>query len=110
MSGGTPAGAAGSHVVIAELEVKPERLGAFVALARSFAAECLAREPGCRQFQVVRLESTLHHVLFFEAYEDVAAFDAHRASDHLVRFKAAFQDMVTGEQPLRQGQREQEAP
>lgn len=110
MSSSTPAGAAGSHVVIAELEVKPERLGAFVALARSFAAECLAREPGCRQFQVVRLETTPHHVLFFEAYDDAAAFDAHRAAGHLVRFKAAFQDMVTDEQPLRQGQREQEGP
>jgi quinol monooxygenase YgiN len=110
VSGGTPAGGAGAHVVIAELEVKPERLGEFVALARSFAAECLAREPGCRQFQVVRLESTPHHVLFFEAYDDAAAFDAHRATDHLARFKAAFQDMVMGEQPLRQGQREQEGP
>lgn len=108
MSSSTPAGAAGSHVVIAELEVKPERLGAFVALARSFAAECLAREPGCRQFQVVRLETTPHHVLFFEAYDDAAAFDAHRAAGHLVRFKAAFQDMVTDEQPLRQGRREHE--
>lgn len=110
MSGNTAASAAGSHVVIAELEVKPERLAAFVALARSFAAECLRREPGCRQFQVVRLESTPHHVLFFEAYDDAAAFDAHRASGHLLRFKAAFQDMVRGEQPLRQGQREQEGP
>lgn len=110
MSACTPAGAAGSHVVIAELEVKPEQLGAFIALARSFAAECLAREPGCRQFQVVRLESTPHHVLFFEAYDDAAAFEGHRASDHLLRFKAAFKDLVTGERPLRQGWREQEGP
>ncbi len=100
----------GSHVVIAELGVRPERLVEFVALARSFAAECLAREPGCRQFQVVRLDSTPDHVLFFEAYDDAAAFAAHGASAHLVRFKAAFQDLVTGEQPLRQGRREQEAP
>jgi quinol monooxygenase YgiN len=42
-------------------------------------------------------------VLFFEVYKDLAAFDVHRASDHLLRFKAAFQGMVTGEQPLRQG-------
>jgi len=95
------AAAAGGHVVIAELEVKPERLGEFIALARSFAAECLTRETGCRQFQVVRLDP--RRVLFFEAYDHVSAFDAHRASDHLARFKAAFQDMVTGEQPLRQG-------
>ena len=122
MSSGKPAAAAalavevaveavaGHHVVIAELAAKPERLGAFIALARSFADECLTREPGCRQFQIVRLASPPAHVLFFEAYDDAAAFDAHRGSDHLVRFKTAFQDMVTGEQPLRQGQLEQEGP
>ncbi len=98
-------GTAGSLVVIAELQVKPDSLEAFVALARSFAADCLAQEPGCRQFQVVQLESTPCHVLFFEAYDDEAAFAAHRASTHLVSFKASFQDMVAGEKPLRQGQR-----
>jgi quinol monooxygenase YgiN len=105
---GPSAAKTGRHVVIAELEVKPERMGDFIELARSFAAECLALDPGCRQFQVVRLGSSPHRVLFFEAYDDVAAFDAHRASDHLVRFRSAFQDMVAGEQPLRQGLLEQE--
>jgi quinol monooxygenase YgiN len=99
-------GLAGSHVVIAELAVSRERLGDFVALARSFASECLDREPGCRQFQVVQLDTTPDHVLFFEVYDDIAAFNVHGASDHLVRFKAAFQGMVTAEQPLRQGRRE----
>ena len=108
MSAASSAAKAGSHWVIAELDVRPERMEAFVALARSFAAECLTREPGCRQFQVVRLETTPHRVLFVEAYDDVAAFDAHRASDHLVRFRAGFQGMVTGEQPLRQGRLERE--
>jgi quinol monooxygenase YgiN len=107
VSGAATAGAAGTHVVIAELEVKPGQMDSFVALARSFAAECLVCEPGCRQFQVVRLDSTPQHVLLFEAYDDAAAFSAHRASGHLARFKAAFEHMVAGEQPLRQGQREQ---
>jgi quinol monooxygenase YgiN len=110
VSHGSSAATVGSHVVIAELEVKPERMGDFIALARLFAAECLERETGCRQFQVVRLESTPHRVLFFEAYDRPGAFDAHRASEHLVRFKAAFQDMVMGEQPLRQGILEREQP
>ncbi len=108
MSNGQSAALTGSRVVIAELEVKPDRVGDFVALAQSFAADCVALETGCRQFQVVRLDSTPPRVLFFEAYDDVAAFDAHRASDHLVHFKAAFQGMVTGEQPLRQGVLERE--
>lgn len=106
MSGAPLETAVGAHLVIAELEVRPERLEAFVALARAFAAECLAREPGCRQFQVVRLETSPGQVLFFEAYDGVAAFDAHRASDHLRRFKAAFAPMVSGERPLRQGRLE----
>lgn len=100
--------AAGGHVVIAELAAKPGRLDDFVALARAFAAECRAREAGCRQFEVVRLASPAQHVLFFEVYDDLAAFDDHRASDHLARFKQAFQDLVSGEQPLRQGRLEVE--
>lgn len=91
-------------VVIAELAARHGQRSDLVALARSFAAECLAQEPGCRQFQVVELETSPDHLLFFEVYDDAAAFDAHRASDHLARFKAAFKDMVAGEQPLRVGQ------
>lgn len=106
MNDGTSAATAGGHVVIAELEAKPGHLYEFVALARSFAAECCAREPGCRQFQVVRLESSPLRVLFFEVYDNVAAFDAHRASEHLVRFKLARQHLVAGDQPLRQGRLE----
>ena len=109
MSNRSSVAATEGHVVIAELEAKPERMEEFIALARLFAAECLAREPGCCQFQVVRLGSSPHRVLFFEVYKDLAAFDVHRASDYLLRFKAAFQDMVTGEQPLRQGDLEPQA-
>lgn len=101
-----PAAVVGGHVVIAELELRPEREDDFIALARSFAAECRARETGCRQFQAVRLATTPPRVLFFEVYDDDAAFEAHRASDHLRRFQAAFQGMVAGEQPLRQGRLE----
>ena len=106
MIGGPDAAAGGHRVVIAELEVQPQQLDAFVALAGAFAAECLAREPGCRQFQVVRLESAPPRVLFFEVYGDDAAFEAHCAAGHLSAFKLAFADLVTGEQPLRHGRLE----
>lgn len=97
------AAAAGACVVIAELQVKSLRKSEFVALARDFADECLAREPGCRQFQVVLIETTPNHVLFFEVYDDADAFETHRASPHLTRFKAAFDGMVQAEMPLRYG-------
>jgi quinol monooxygenase YgiN len=94
---------AGALVVIAEFDVKPDRQREFLALALGFADQCLAREPGCRQFDVVALETTPQGVLFYEAYEGTAAFEAHCRSDHLARFKAAFRDLVAGERALRKG-------
>jgi quinol monooxygenase YgiN len=93
-------------IVIAEFELLPARLGDFLALARGFAGECLAREPGCRQFDVVVLEGTPSGVLFYEAYDDLAAFEAHGRAAHLAVFQAAFKGLVVGEHPLRKGRRE----
>lgn len=98
-----PSHKVGACVVIAEFEVKPESLDAFVALARRFAQECLESEPRCLQFDVVRLESTLNGVLFYEAYDDATAFAAHCTSAHLSRFKTAFPNLIVGERPLRKG-------
>lgn len=99
-----PAIEVGACVVIAEFEVKPDSFGDFTALARRFADECLEREPGCRQFEVVQLETTPNAVLFYETYGDAAAFEAHCRSDHLARFKATFPPLIVGERPLRRGQ------
>ncbi len=95
----------GACVVVAEFEVLPHRLQAFLALARSFAGECLSQEPGCRQFDVVLLEDAPLAVLFYEAYDDLAAFEAHGRAAHLAVFKAAFKGLVVGERPLRLGRR-----
>ena len=88
---------------MAEFDIKAEALDDFIALARRFAQECLDREPGCRQFEVVRIESTPPGVLFYETYDDAAAFEVHCGSAHLVRFKVAFAPLINGERPLRKG-------
>ncbi len=94
-----------SHIIIAEFEVQPERFAEFLALARRFSVECVESEPGCWQFDVVELTTTPNGVLFYEAYDDLAAFQAHCATPHLAAFKKAFKDLVVGEKPLRQGSR-----
>lgn len=99
---------AAGYVVIAEFEVKPSRFGDFLALARAFAQSCLDNEPGCLQFDVVQLETTASGVLFYEAYEDTAAFAAHCQSAHLARFKTEFPEMIVAEKPLRRGIRGQD--
>lgn len=92
-------------MVIAEFEVEPARFDEFLALARGFAGECLRHEPGCRQFDVVCLHSPPQGVLFYEAYDSLAAFAAHGQAAHLVRFKAARVGLIVSERPLRQGDR-----
>ena len=96
---------ASSHIVIAEFEVRPECFAEFIALARRFSEECVESEPGCWQFDVVELTTTPNGVLFYEAYDDLSAFEAHCRAPHLATFKKAFKDLVVGEKPLRQGSR-----
>lgn len=89
--------------MIAEFEVKAAALDDFVELARGFSRECLESEPGCWQFDVVLLDEPSAGVLFYEAYDDEAAFEMHRRSAHLARFKTAFPPLIVGERPLRRG-------
>ena len=93
------------YVVIAEFEVKSSRLGDFLVLANAFSRTCLENEPGCMQFDVVQLDTPPRGVLFYEAYENSAAFDAHCQSTHLARFKLAFPEMIVAEKTLRRGLR-----
>ncbi|MDP9095229.1 MAG: antibiotic biosynthesis monooxygenase, partial [Pseudomonadota bacterium] len=70
-------------MVIAEFDVQAEALDDFAVLSRRFAQECLDHESGCQRFDIVQLESTPHGVLFYELYDDAAAFEAHCRSPHL---------------------------
>lgn len=77
-------------VVLAEFQVKPGCLEAFLALAREDASHSVRDEPGCRRFDVTVLEGGQDRVLFYEIYDDRAAFDAHLTTPHLARFRAGF--------------------
>lgn len=94
-------GPAAAFVVLAEFVVRPDALDAFLALARDDASHSVADEPGCRQFDVVQMEGTPHHVLFYEVYDSRAAFDAHLRTPHLARFRAGFPALVLEQRPVR---------
>ncbi|MFG1350137.1 putative quinol monooxygenase [Xanthobacter autotrophicus] len=89
-------------VVIAEFDVEPARLDDFLAVARDDAAHSVADEPGCRQFEVIVLEGS-STVVFYEVYDDRAAFDAHLETPHLARFRDAFPALIRAEQRVRFG-------
>ncbi|MGY2049060.1 putative quinol monooxygenase [Methylobacterium sp. JK268] len=88
-------------VVIAEFVVRPGCLDAFLDLARADARASVAHEPGCRTFDVAVSESDPLTVLFYEVYDDRAAFDAHLDTPHLAAFRAGFPTLVAEERPVR---------
>ncbi|TNC07693.1 antibiotic biosynthesis monooxygenase [Methylobacterium terricola] len=88
-------------VVIAEFRVKPGSLDAFLALAHDDARSSVADEPGCRAFDVAVSESDPQAVVFYEVYDDRAAFDAHLETPHLARFRDGFPALIAEERPVR---------
>lgn len=90
-----------AFVVIAEFQVKPDSLAAFLEAARDDALHSVADEPGCRQFDVICPEGSDDVVVFYEVYDSREAFDAHLETPHLGRFREAFPSLIVEERPVR---------
>ncbi|RWH66988.1 putative quinol monooxygenase [Mesorhizobium sp.] len=88
-------------VVIPEFRVRPQVRTAFLDAALDDAQHSLADEAGCRRFDVVCPESAEDMVLFYEIYDDRAAFDAHLQTPHLKRFQAAMKALEVEETVVR---------
>ena len=90
-----------AFVIVAEFEVKPEAIDAFLAAAVADASASVANEPGCRQFDVTRSNDQPNHVLLYEVYDSAAAFDAHLETPHLKVFRDQIEPMVASRQARR---------
>jgi (4S)-4-hydroxy-5-phosphonooxypentane-2,3-dione isomerase len=51
-------------------------------------------EPGCRDFIITVSQKDPNHVFIFEVYDDTAALEAHRQTDHFKKYAATTKDMV----------------
>jgi len=49
-------------------------------------AEASEAEPGCREFKVYREKGEPRTFVLYEVYDDEAAFEAHRESEHFKRY------------------------
>jgi quinol monooxygenase YgiN len=90
-----------AFVVIAEFQVKPGKLSAFLEAAQDDAKHSVADEPGCRQFDVICPEGSNDTVVFYEVYDSRLDFDAHLETPHLARFRQAFPSLIVEERPVR---------
>lgn len=73
-------------VLIVEFQVKPECLDKFNELIAINAKASVAEEPGCRQFDVLQNNDDPNHVVLYEVYDSLAAFQDHMGRAHTQAF------------------------
>jgi autoinducer 2-degrading protein len=75
--------------LVVSLKVNPGMRGRFLEAAEENSAASLREEPGCLRFDVVQDNHDPDHYLFYELYQDEAAFQAHRSTPHFARWRQA---------------------
>jgi (4S)-4-hydroxy-5-phosphonooxypentane-2,3-dione isomerase len=94
LRGQQAAAQSGPYLVnLVNLDIAPESFDKFMAAAKENGAAS-PKDPGCREFNIIVADNDPHHVVFFEAYDNAAALEAHRATDHFKKFIATTKDMV----------------
>jgi quinol monooxygenase YgiN len=80
-----------------DLEIAPAQLDKFLEALRENGASTI-KEPHCRQYDILQLISEPNQIHIYELYENEAAVQAHRASDHFKKYRATTKDMVVKSQ------------
>ena len=81
--------------VCVDFEVDPASLDAFLPLMQKNAAESLANETGCRQFDITQDPQNPTKIFLYELYDDAAAFETHKQARHYLEFNDATRWMIT---------------
>ena len=82
--------------VVAQLKVKAGGQDGFEEAAKQLVAAVNANEPGCKLYQLFKVQESATDYVFMEQYESQAAVDAHRASDHFKTLGAAMGPFLDG--------------
>ena len=80
-------------VLIVDFEVKEGMAEQVLALVSENARKAVETEPGCRQFDVLRVPHEPDHFMLYEVYDDEAAFKAHGETAHFNEFIAKARPM-----------------
>ncbi len=82
--------------VVAQIKIKAGESAGFEEVAGKLVQAVNANEPGCRLYQLFKVTESETDYLFMEQYDDQAAVDAHRASDHFKTLGAAMGPFMDG--------------
>ena len=84
---------AGVYINAVDLDIVPaERQKYLAAITENGMAA--VTEPGCRRFDILNLASDPNHFLLYEVYDNEAAFQAHRATDHFKKYAVTTAGLV----------------
>ena len=83
------------YVVLVNLTIQPEHIGAFEKAAIRNARTSVNVEQGCHRFDVSKSETSPVEWMFYELYTDRAAFDYHHAQPHFLEYDETVRPYVT---------------
>jgi (4S)-4-hydroxy-5-phosphonooxypentane-2,3-dione isomerase len=81
------------YINAVDLDINPADTDKFLAALKTNGAAAV-KEPGCREFNITVSQKDPNHVFIFEVYDNAAALEAHRATDHFKAYAATTKDMV----------------
>ena len=80
--------------LVVEFKVEPGTKAQFLEIIGEHAAQTLAGEEGCLQFEVCDPLEGEDRVFLYEMYADDAAFEVHKASPILARTRERYADIL----------------
>ena len=81
--------------VCVDFEIERASLAAFLPIMQKNAAESLANEAGCHQFDITQDPQNPTTIFLYELYDDAAAFESHKHASHYLEFNEASGGMIT---------------
>ena len=82
------------YVNAIDLDIMPADIDKFIAAMKDNGAAAV-KEPGCSEFNIAVSQKDPNRVFLFEVWDNLAALDAHRGTDHFKAFMSATKDMVS---------------
>jgi (4S)-4-hydroxy-5-phosphonooxypentane-2,3-dione isomerase len=98
LGGRAAAQSAATYVNAVDLDIVPAEREKYMEAIKENGATSV-KEPGCRQFDIHVLASNPNHVFLYEVYDNEAAYQAHRTTDHFKKYAAATANMVAQRNP-----------
>ncbi|MGO8920653.1 MAG: putative quinol monooxygenase [Stellaceae bacterium] len=86
------------YINAVDIDVVPGQIDNYLAALKENGVASV-KEPGCREFNITVSQNDANHVFIFEVYDNAAALEAHRQTDHFKKYAATTKEMVAKRDP-----------